>query len=198
MIKYLFISLLLVVSAPSVGSEEQDQAIHEELRGLLKGIEQAVNSEKYSELRPFFHEKMRVTTINQEVILSHDEIVAYFDKWFGPDGFLKKVHMTLNADELTELYNNNTVGIVRGSGDENYILADDRTFEMKTRWTATVIKGADGKWRILSLHIGTDFLDNPILDIAEQSLIRVAIIGVAAGILLGLIIGFVFRRLKKK
>ena len=198
MIKYLFISLLLVVSAPSVGSEEQDQAIHEELRGLLKGIEQAVNSEKYSDLRPFFHENMRVTTINQEVILSHDEIVAYFDKWFGPDGFLKKVHMTLNADELTELYNNNTVGIVRGSGDENYILADDRTFEMKTRWTATVIKGADGKWRILSLHIGTNFLENPILDIAEQSLIRVAIIGVAAGILLGLIIGFVFRRLKKK
>ena len=69
--------------------------------------------------------------------------------------------MKLEADALTEFYADKTIGVVRGSGEEDYVLSDTRFFPMKTRWTATVIKDTDGKWRILTLHIGTNFLDNP-------------------------------------
>ena len=76
-----------------------------------------------------------------------------------------------------------TYGIVQGSGEENYTLADGRFFPMKTRWTATVIKDSDGRWRIRAIHIGTNFLDNPILAKAEKSLVWAGGIGAAAGVL---------------
>jgi hypothetical protein len=199
MFKRFFIMWLLLLSTFVVNAaEEVDHAIHEELRGLVQGIEQAINTEKYAELQPFFHEKMRVTTINQEVIFSRPEIVTYFNKWFGPEGRLKKLHISLTPDALTELYGNNTFGIVRGSGVENYILANGSENEMKTRWTATVIKDTDGKWRILTLHIGTSFLDNPILTKAEASLLYFAGGGLVIGLLLSGLICFIVCKLKKK
>jgi ketosteroid isomerase-like protein len=196
---------MLIGMSAFAATEESDHAIHEELRHLLQGVEQAINAEKYTELAPYFHEKMRVTPINQEVISSRPEIGAYFNKWFGPgvvsiepvSSYIKKLHISLVPDTLTEFYGNNTFGIIRGSGEENYILADDRHFDMKTRWTATVIKDTDGKWRILSLHIGTNFLDNPILNKAETSLVYFASGGLVTGFILGLLTWFLMGRRKK-
>jgi len=197
MFKHLVFILFVLASSTAIAANGSDQAIHEELRALLQGIEKAVNEERYNDLAPYFHNKLRVTTINQETISSPDEIGTYFNRWFGPGGYLKKLDMKLNADVETELYGNKTFGIVRGSGDENYILADTRYYEMKTRWTATVIKDTDGKWRILSLHIGTNFLDNPILSEAESALMYFAIGGLLAGIILMLIINILLKRLRK-
>jgi len=199
MFKSLLVTFLMLIGMSAfAAAEESDHAIHEELRHLLQGVEQAINAEKYTELAPYFHEKMRVTTINQEVISSRPEIDAYFNKWFGPGGYLKKLHISLVPDALTELYGNNTFGIICGSGEEDYILADDRHFDMKTRWTATVLKDTDGKWRILSLHIGTSFLDNPILNKAEASLMYFAGGGLVTGFILGLLIWFLMGRQKKQ
>jgi len=197
MFKHLVFILFVLASSTAIAANGSDQAIHEELRALLQGIENAVNEERYNDLAPYFHNKMRVTTINQETISSPDEIGKYFNRWFGPGGYLKKVDMKLNADIETELYGNKTFGIVLGSGDEDYILSDTRYYEMKTRWTATVIKDTDGKWRILSLHIGTNFLDNPILSEAESALMYFAIGGLLAGIILMLIINILLKRLRK-
>ena len=194
MLRHILVALSLLTAIPLFAAEEPDHAIHDELRGLLRGIEQAINSENYGDLARYFHEKVRITTINQEVISSRSEIKPYFDKWFGPGGYLKKLKMTLTADALTEFYGNKTFGIVRGSGDEDYILSDKRFFPMKTRWTATVIKDTDGKWRILTLHIGTNFLDNPILTVAENSAKYFAVGGAVVGVLVGLLIGFVWKR----
>jgi len=199
--KIIAILLTLMVTTFSTSSafaaEETDHAIHEELRALLQGMEKAVNEERYTDLAPYFHKDIRVTTINQEIITSRDEIAPYFNRWFGPDGYLKKVDMKLTADALTELYANKTIGIVRGTGIENYILSDSRYYEMKTRWTATVIIDTDGKWRILSLHIGTNFLDNPILTEIEGSLIYFGVGGLILGFILLLIFNFLRKIMQK-
>lgn len=199
MFKVFLVAFLMLLSlSVFAAGEVSDSAIHAELRRLLQGVEQGINSEKYAELEPYFHEKMRVTTINQELIFSRPEIGSYFRKLFGTGGKLKKLHIALKPDALTELYGNDTFGIVRGSGDESYILADGRPFDMKTRWTATVIKDTDGKWRILSLHIGTNFLDNPVLAGVEASVLYFAGGGVVAGLLLSGLICFVVARRKNK
>jgi hypothetical protein len=131
------------------------------------------------------------------MISSRDEIGEYFDRWFGPEGFLQKVEMELVADTTTELYGDQSFGIVRGYGIEKYVLSDSRAYEMQTRWTATVLKSSDNKWRILTLHIGTNFLDNPILDEAENSLMYFAGGGLLAGILLMLALMLIRRTLVK-
>jgi ketosteroid isomerase-like protein len=174
--------------------EGGDAEIHTELRALLRGIQEAVNSERYGDLAPFFHDRMRVTTINQEVLASPADIPPYFERWFGEGGFLSKVDMELTPDALTELYVSDQMGIVRGSGDESYILSDGRSFDMKTRWTAATIRDDDGRWKILTLHIGTDFLDNPILDVAEASLGYAAGGGAAVGLIVGILATLLFRR----
>jgi ketosteroid isomerase-like protein len=197
MLKRILIALVLLAFGPTLAAQEPDQAIHDELRGLLTGIEQAINTQKYGELQQYFTENARITTINQEVLSSRADIEPYFIKWFGPGGYLKSLRMKLNADTTTEFYADKSIGIVRGSGEEDYVLSDSRSFPMKTRWTATVIKDTDGKWRILSLHIGTDFLDNPILSVAESSAKYTLASGIVAGLLLGLLIGFVWNRSRK-
>jgi ketosteroid isomerase-like protein len=183
----------MVTTAP------QTEAIHEELRGLLRGIETAINDEKYADLKPYFSENLRVTTINQNVINTPDGIDAYFKEWFGEGGYLKKLNIKLEADALTELHGvpgNPSWGLVYGNGIENYQLTDGRKLDMKTRWTATVIKEADGKWRILALHIGTNFYDNPIFAAVKDSTKYYAAGGLVAGLLLGAL-GMGFLRRKK-
>lgn len=197
MLRRIMVTSLLLIIAPVLAAQEPDHDIHEELRGLLTGIETAINSEAYGDLAQYFHEDLRITTINQEVMSSRADIEPYFEFWFGPGGYLKKLDMKLEADALTEFYADNTIGIVRGSGDEDYVLSDTRFFPMKTRWTATVIKDTDGKWRILTLHIGTNFLDNPILSMAEGSVKNVGMGGAVVGLLLGLLIGFFLWRRKQ-
>lgn len=189
---YLLLALLFCsgTTSASTGTEQDHQA----LREVLTGLEQAINTEKYGDLARYFHKEMRVTTINQEILSSPGEIAAYFDKWFGPKGYLKKLHITLTADDLTEFYANGRMGVVRGKGVEDYILSDTRTYRMETRWTATVIKEENQGWRILSLHIGTNFLNNPILGEAEGNLIKSAVGGAAVGTLLGAAIMWLFKR----
>ena len=189
--------LLLMTSASYADDSEPDHAIHEELRGVFRSIEDAINARRYDDLAPYFHERLRVTTINQEIISARPEIAGYFNRWFGPGGYLKSLEIHLNADALTELSADKTFGVVRGSGIENYILADGRNFDMKTRWTATVIKDTDGAWRILALHIGTNFLDNPILSAAENALRYFTAGGVAVGLAIGAIGGWLFGRRKR-
>jgi hypothetical protein len=191
MYKVLVFSFLLVMGVSLQAQNELET--HKELRSLLDGIEESINSQKYGELSHFFHENLCVTTSNQEVITSYKGIDEYFNRWFGEDGYLATLKIKLKADELTELYNN-SFGIVKGSGDEFYTLSDGRTFDMKTRWTATVIKDKNGKWSILSLHLGTNFLDNPILHVAEKSMLYAGIAGTVIGLGFGLLIGILWRR----
>jgi hypothetical protein len=195
--KFILTLFLVLASMAALPAEEADHAIHEELRALLQGIQQAINAEKYSELEPYFHENLRVTTINQEVISERSEITDYFERWFGTGGYLRTLEITLTADDTTELYGDKTFGIVRGTGEEKYVLSDGRAFDMITRWTATVIKDTNGQWLILALHIGTNFLDNPILSVAESALMTFAAGGALAGLVLGLLISFFYMRRKK-
>jgi hypothetical protein len=190
----------IMMPVPEESSQaESSAAIHEELRVLLQGIEAAINNEKYGDLKLYFSEKLRVTTINQNVINTPDGIDAYFKEWFGEGGYLKKLNIKLNADSLTELYGapgSPSWGLVYGSGVEFYQLTDGRTLDMKTRWTATVVKEADGKWRILALHIGANFYDNPIFAAVKESTKYYAAGGLALGLLLGAL-GMGFLRRKK-
>lgn len=195
MFKVLVFCLLFTMGV-SLQAEDNAQT-HKELHSILVGLENSINAQKYSELAQYFDKNLRVTTINQEVITSQDQIEKYFNGWFGKGKFLASLKIKLKADDLTKLYDNNHFGVVTGSGDESYILSDGRSFDMKTRWTATVVKETDGDWKILTLHIGTNFLDNPLLSAAKKSALYIGFAGVVVGLLLGLLLGFILRRIRK-
>ncbi|HEV2722987.1 MAG TPA: nuclear transport factor 2 family protein [Thermoanaerobaculia bacterium] len=194
MVKQLLLASLLFV--PLAAAEEPDHAIHQELRGILTTVQSAVNSGNYDAMLPVLSKDIRATTITQESFSGHAGVSAYFKKWFGPGGFLKKLEMKLTADDLTELSADKTWGIVRGSATETYTLADGRVYPMPTRWTATVAKEPDGHWRLRAIHFGTNFLDNPILDEAKRKAKQYTAAGAGGGLLAGLLLGFLFGRRK--
>jgi len=192
--KCLFI--LALFALPLYAAEEADHQIHQELRAILGTIEGAINSGNYDAMLPVISDNVRATTITQEVMSNRAEVSAYFKKWFGPGGYLKKLDMHLTADALTELSPDKTWGLVRGSGIENYTLADGRQYPMKTRWTAVLAKEADGKWRLRAIHLGTNFLDNPVLDDAKHAVVRYACIAGVVALVVGLFLGFLIGRRK--
>jgi ketosteroid isomerase-like protein len=192
--KCLFI--LALFALPVYAAEEADHEIHQELRAVLTTIQGAINSGNYDAMLPVISDNIRATTITQEVMSNRAEVSAYFKKWFGQGGYLKKLDMHLTADALTELSPDKTWGLVRGSGVENYTLADGRQYPMKTRWTAVLVKEADGKWRLRAIHIGTNFLDNPILDDAKHAVVRYASIAGVVALVVGLFLGFLIGRRK--
>jgi len=194
MLKHLlFASLLFTLP---ILAEESDHEIHQELRAILTTVQDAINSGNYDAMLPVLSKDIRATTITQEAFSGHQGVSAYFKKWFGPGGYLKKLDMRMNADALTELSPDKTWGIVRGSAIETYTLADGRTYPMKTRWTATVAKEADGKWRLRAIHFGTDFLDNPILSEAKRAVVKYAALAAVGGLIVGGLLGFLLGRRK--
>lgn len=197
MLKYLILTCFLIAVPALAAEAEADRDIHQELRSILSTLQTAINSGNYDAMLPVVSQNIRATTVNQEVLSNHQEVSAYFKKWFGPGGYLKKLEMSLEADALTELSADQTWGTVRGSGLERYTLADGRKYDIKTRWTATVVKEQDGKWRLRTIHIGTNFLDNPILTEAEHAIPKLAAAGALIGILFGVLGGYLFARRKK-
>lgn len=196
MFKQIIFSLMLVACSNFnvLAAEEPDAAIHQELRGILTQVENAINRGNYDAMLPVLSENLRITPINQEYLSNRQEVSQYFNKWFGKDGYLKKLEISFTPDAITEISSDKTWGLVWGEGKENYVLADDRHFDLHTRWTALVVKEADGKWRIRSMHIGTNFLDNPILSMAEHSAKYFGIGGLAIGLLAGFGLAGLLRR----
>jgi ketosteroid isomerase-like protein len=188
------IPLACLALALQLSAQESDHEIHEELRAILGTVQTAINTQNYDAMLPVISKDIRATTITQEVMSNHAEVSAYFKKWFGPGGFLKKLDMRLNADELTELSPDKTWGVVRGSAVETYTLSDGRVYPMPSRWTATVVKESDGKWRLRTIHFGTNFLDNPILTEAKNAAKKWSAIAGAIGLVVGLLVGRVTKR----
>ncbi len=197
MVKKIMLFGLVICTSMASLAEEPDHAIHKELRAVLKVVESAINSGDYDKMLPVVIEEIRATPVNQEFLSSRAEVSAYFKKWFGAGGYLKKLEISFTPDTLTELSPDKTWGVVYGNGIERYILSDGRPYDLQTRWTATMVKEADGHWRIRAIHIATNFLDNPILTEAEHALGKAAAAGGVLGLLVGGALGWWLRRKKK-
>jgi len=192
-----FLLAFLVGVLPVASAQESDQEIHQELRAILTTVQSSINSGDFDAMLPVVSEDIRATTINQEVLSSRKDVSDYFKRWFGPGGYLKKLEMSLDADALSELNPEKTSAVSRGSGVERYTLADGRSYDLKTRWTATMAKESDGQWRLRTIHIGTDFLDNPILAEAKAAVLKYSLGAAAGGLVVGALLGSLLRRRKQ-
>jgi hypothetical protein len=201
MFKRIVMVFLILAMHTAWADEGQNHEVHQELRALLQGIETDVNAQHFDKLKQYFDENAHITTINQQVIVRPDAIESYFNEWFGKGGYLVSLTLKLTPDALTNLYgdeNNPNWGLVYGTGVEDYQLADGRFLPMKTRWTATVTKSEDGKWRIMALHIGANFYDNPIFAAVKDSTKYYAAGGFIGGLLIGIVLLWFAKRKSSK
>ncbi len=182
--------LALLCVAPPAWAEEPDHAIHEELRGVLREVVSAMNSGQYDKMLPYLTEDVEATSVTQEVMSNRAEVSKYFQEWFGPTGYMRRMEMSLDADKLTELSPDKSWGLVRGKALEHYEAKDGDLFDFVTRWTAVMVRSDDGKWRLRAIHFGTNHLDNPVLTKVQRTLVRDGVIGAIASLIVGLALGW--------
>ncbi len=191
------ILILLALVGLSAAANASDEDIHNELRQAIALVESSINSGDYEKMLPVLSNDLRATPITQEFVHGKEGVVPYFKNWFGDDKFLKRLTISFTADTETELSADRTWGVAYGKGLEKYILSDGRSYDFPTRWTATVVL-EDGHWKIRTIHIGTDFIDNPLINEAKGAINKALYGAGGGGLLIGLILGFFLFRRKAK
>ncbi len=187
------VCLTLLLALPCFAETSSNQADHDALRKLKADISTAVNSRDYAALQQHLHQPFMATVITQDSFTDFDKLKDYFDSLYTRDTLrVKNISITAEADELSQIYQG-TFALTRGSTKEHYEMEDGRSFDMDGRWTAVSLKEND-EWKVLAVHSGTNFLDNPVLNAIEKSVIWVGLGGLVIGLLVGFLGGRFIRR----
>jgi ketosteroid isomerase-like protein len=178
---------------PAAKADSQVEATHNELRAMRAGLMDAVNKGDMDRELTYLATNVVITWHDATVSRGREGVRDYYNRMVnGPNKVVADFHAEVKVDELTILYGENT-GIAFGSSVEHFKLTNGKSFDLKGRWTVTLIK-EDGKWLIASLHVSTNIFDNVMLDAVKQFAYRAMAIVALAGLILGWLIG---RRRKK-
>lgn len=197
MIKTSLVAASLIAFTASAGWAQQTgtQADHDALRSLKSTAEKVVNERDYKLARQVLHDPFMATLVTQHSFKDFDALKAHFESLYTRDFLrMKTIKMTSEADEPAQIFQG-TFAIARGGTKEHYELADGREFDMDGRWTAVTIKEGED-WKLLALHFGTNFLDNPVLSAIEKAAKWSGFIGGGIGLLAGFIAGWFLKRRK--
>jgi ketosteroid isomerase-like protein len=161
---------------------------HNELRALRDGLLAAMNSGDIDTQIKFLHPNVVVTFQNAEIARGREGVKAYYNKMTsGSNKIVESFHVSVNVDELTILYGGDT-GISFGSSVESFKLTSGLNFDLKGRWTITLVK-ENGQWLIASLHASTNLFDNPLLNLAKRSAYWIGGVCLLVGIVVGWWVG---------
>jgi ketosteroid isomerase-like protein len=172
------------------------EAVHDELRKLRDDVLAAIQKNDFDAILPHLHPNVVFTPMNNEVCHGPQEVRAYFDKMLtGPGAIVKSVRFEVEVDRLTDLYGD--VGLAYGSSSDYYALTNGTDFPVQTRWTCALVR-ENGKWLITAFQASANVFDNPVLDqMKKGAKIRWGGLGLAAGALVGLLLGVAFGRRRR-
>jgi ketosteroid isomerase-like protein len=183
---------VLLASTAAWAQVPSPTADHDALRKIKADVLNAINTRDLRGMDKILHKPFMATVITQDTFTDTGALQAYYDGLFERKILrMGKVTIEAEADELSQIYTG-TFAVARGSTKELYEMADGRRFDMRGRWTATAMK-EDGQWKLLAIHSGTNFLDNPVLTAVEKSTTYFGAGGLAVGLVLGLLLGLRFR-----
>jgi len=191
------VALLLLSITIAVAQEGPQAADHAALRKLKDDVITAINNRNLADMDAMLHKPFLSTVITQESFNETGKLRGWFEDLFSrPLLRLRHFRIQAEADEMAQIYTG-TLAVARGSTKERYELADGRGFDFDGRWTATAIKD-NGQWKVLTLHAGTNFLDNPVINAIERSVLTFAAVGAIGGVIVGFLLGFFIRRGRAK
>jgi ketosteroid isomerase-like protein len=169
-------------------------ALHDELRALKDRAVAAVNKRDPDALMKELDPDIVFTAMNNEVVHGIDQAKAYYQRMLvGSGRIVEDMSLRVEADELTRLYENGTVGVAAGTSTAHFKLATGTEFDVPLRWSATLHRAND-KWSIVALHFSANMFDNPALDALKWSTKWIAIGSAVAAIVIGFLLGRWSRR----
>lgn len=189
------LALLLLVCSASLATAQDtpaaltDDQLHDELRAVRADMERALNERDLDGLLKHLDEQVVFTTMNSDVARGPAAIKAYFQKMLeGPGAVVQTVTSRFEADDLSILHDRATA-IAFGHTDDHYTLTDGSSFDVKARWSTTLLRKA-GAWKIASFHYSTNVFDNPILTAQRRVLLIGGGVVAAVAALVACLVGF--------
>jgi len=172
------------------------EADHVALRALRDKVATAISQQDIKALASCFAKEFAFTAVNQTVLTNEAQMQEFFDRMFrSSDALVSSLKTEPKADILTRFVDANA-GVCYGSAKDTYTMKSGEVVEMNVRWSATVVK-ENGEWKVALAHVGTDFLDNPVLD-GAKALVKKAGVGAGlGGLVVGGILGVMIGRRKK-
>lgn len=197
-LKHLALGLWLCLSGTLNlhAADENREADHVALRALRDKVTQAIDQQDIKALASCFAKDFAFTAVDQTVLTNETQMQEFFDRMFkSKDAIVTSIKTEPTADILTRFIDANT-GVCYGSSKDTYVMKGGNTVEMNVRWSATVVK-ENGEWKVAIAHVGTDFLNNPVLDGVKKFAKTIGIGAGVGGLLIGLIAGRMLGRGKK-
>jgi hypothetical protein len=187
---------VMLLGRPLLAQNASQAADHEALRKLKTDVITAINTRNVQSMDTLLHKPFMSTLITQDSFTDIERLKAYFDGLFTrPVLRINKITMEAEPDEQAQIYTG-TFAVARGSTKEVYELGDGRTYTIPGRWTATTIKD-NGQWKVLAVHTGVNFIDNPVMTAVEKSTLYFGAGGVAVGAVIGFVLGFFIHRKRR-
>jgi hypothetical protein len=187
------VAVFLLATTAAVAQGGPQEADHAALRKLKDDVLTAINNRNLAAMDAMLHKPFLSTVITQESFNETGKLRGWFDDLFSrPLLRLRHFRIQAEADEMAQIYTG-TFAVARGSTKERYELADGRGFDFDGRWTATAIKD-NGQWKVLAIHAGTNFLDNPVINAIERHTMTFAAVSTVLGAIVGFLLGFFVRR----
>ena len=172
------------------GSNETD-AIHDQLRAFREDFIAAVNSKDSDAVVAFLHPEVILTLQDGKklsVIRRHDGVRKYLNRVLvGPNHSVESMKLNPQVDDLSVLYHDNTA-IAFGSSIDHYRMVNGNEFDLKTRWSVTVVKEG-GRWLLANMHVSSNLFDNPVLQTVSRMAIWLAIGAGATSLVVGVFVG---------
>lgn len=188
-----WLPLLMLFAFLPIHAQEPDAATHDALRRLKTTMETALNARDLDTIVANVDPNVVFTTMNGDVCRGPEQIRAYFHKMLtGPGHIVKDVKVSFEVDALTTLYGGDT-GIALGSSKDHYELTNGDTFDIRGRWTCTMVKSGD-RWVIAAFHYSANVFDNPVLDRYRKAMWMVGIGAALIALIVGLLLGRMFRK----
>ncbi len=187
------LGLSLLFSVTAFADTLGTRADHDALRKLKSDVTVAANNRDYAAMQMPLHQPFMTTLVTQDSFTDFGKLKEYFESLYTRDMLrMKNVSIAAEADDLSQIYQG-TFALTKGSTKEHYELTDGRSFDMDGRWTAVSLK-ENGEWKLLAVHTGTNFLDNPVLNAIEKSVVWFGAGGAAVGLIVGFVFGWSFRK----
>ena len=177
----------------AAGTLPDEEALHQELRGLKKTYEDAVNSGNLAPLAPAFCPQTSGVVATNEEFHTLDEMQQIFDRFKSSLGPGSTYRVTLNP-ERSLIYGD--MAVVRGTSNEYVKTGKGNEFNLTTRWTA-VLRRENGQWHLLRSQVSMDPFHNSVTDYFFASIKQLyGGGGLALGLVIGILLGYLGRRRK--
>lgn len=180
-------------SAPTPATAPAVAADQAGLRKLKADITTAISKRDFDATEKLLHQPFMATLITQEAFTTVPQLKQYYDYVLNrATPRLKDLSLAAEVDG-DSIVMNGTFAVNKGSTLERYVLEDGRTFDMKGRWTSVSLRQPDGSWKLMAVHTGVNFLDNPVIQAIEHSILWIAATVGVVCLLLGGALGWLLK-----